>query len=104
MAIIDTGIAPHPDLSIAGGHNCTSKDPDVWRDRYGHGTHVAGIVGALDNKIGVVGMAPGARLWAIKVFGDAGRGYLSWYVCGIDWMMSLRDPRTPAGRGSRSPT
>ena len=96
VAIIDTGIAPHPDLSIAGGHDCTSKDPDVYRDRYGHGTHVAGIVGALDNKIGVVGMAPGARLWAVKVFGDAGRGYLSWYVCGIDWMMSLRDPQDPS--------
>jgi hypothetical protein len=92
VAIIDTGIAPHPDLSIAGGRNCTSKDPDVWRDRYGHGTHVAGIVGALDNKIGVVGTAPGARLWAVKVFGDAGRGYLSWYICGIDWIMGLRDP------------
>ncbi len=92
VAIIDTGIAPHPDLSIAGGHNCTSKDPEVWRDRYGHGTHVAGIVGALDNEIGVVGMAPGARLWAVKVFNDAGRGFVSWFVCGIDWMMSLRDP------------
>jgi len=96
VAIIDTGIAPHPDLNIAGGHDCSSKNPDVWRDRYGHGTHVAGIVGALDNKIGVVGMAPGARLWAVKVFSDTGRGYLSWYVCGIDWMMSLRDPQNPS--------
>ena len=92
VAIIDTGIAPHPDLNIAGGHDCTSGDPSAWRDRYGHGTHVAGIVGALDNHIGVVGVAPGARVWAVKVFNDEGLGYLSTYVCGIDWMMSLRDP------------
>src|SRR5213076_72600 len=41
VATIDTGIAPHRDLNIAGGHDCSSRNPDAWRDRYGHGTHVA---------------------------------------------------------------
>jgi subtilisin len=95
VAVIDTGIAPHPDLRIAGGHDCTSADPSAWRDRYGHGTHVAGTVAARDNGIGVVGVAPGARVWAVKVFNDEGRGFISDYVCGIDWVTGLRDEANP---------
>lgn len=95
VAILDTGIAPHPDLRIAGGHDCTSNDPSAWRDRYGHGTHVAGTVAAIDNGIGVVGVAPGARVWAVKTFNDKGRGFISNYLCGIDWVTGLRDTSDP---------
>src|SRR5262249_43461193 len=95
VAIIDTGIAPHKDLRIAGGHDCTSPYPTAWRDRYGHGTHVAGTVGAIDNGIGVVGVAPGARLWAVKALNDEGRGFISSYICGIDWVAAQRDPAHP---------
>ena len=50
VAIFDTGIDPtHPDLAVAGGYNCTSSDRADWIDEEGHGTHVAGTVGALDN-------------------------------------------------------
>ena len=45
VAIIDTGIAPSPELRIAGGFDCVSDDPAAWRDREGHGTHVAGTIG-----------------------------------------------------------
>ncbi len=93
VAIIDTGIWPHKDLRIAGGHDCTSPDPSAWSDRYGHGTHVAGTVGAIDNGIGVVGVAPGARLWAVKALNDEGRGFISTYLCGIDWVAAQRDPQ-----------
>jgi subtilisin family serine protease len=92
VAIIDTGIQrDHPDLNVVGGYNCTGRNRDNWDDVDGHGTHVAGIVGALDNRIGVTGVAPGARLWSVKVLGPHGSGRLSWLVCGIDWVTSQRE-------------
>lgn len=61
VAIIDTGIdKDHPDLNVLGGVNFTGGNPNNWNDGNGHGTHVAGTVAALDNDIGVVGVAPGA--------------------------------------------
>ena len=92
VAIVDTGIATHPDLNVAGGYNCSTSDRSAWRDVEGHGTHVAGTVAALDNGIGVVGVAPGARVWAVKILNDDGYGLLSWYVCGLDWILAQRDP------------
>ncbi|MFW6074408.1 MAG: Ig-like domain-containing protein [Chloroflexota bacterium] len=93
IAILDTGIDPdHPDLNIAGGVNCTggfffpSCQSGGFDDGNGHGTHVAGSAAALDNGSGVVGVAPGARLWAVKVLDDNGSGYMSWIVAGIDWV------------------
>ena len=54
---------------------------------------MAGTVGAIDNGSGVVGVAPGVRLWAVKILDRNGEGYLSWYVCGLDWIAAQRDPR-----------
>ena len=93
VAVIDTGIdLQHPDLNVADGVTCTGK----WffsascvaggDDDHYHGTHVAGTIGALDNGEGVVGMAPGARLHAVKVLNSRGSGYTSWIVAGIDWV------------------
>jgi subtilisin family serine protease len=94
VAILDTGIdRDHPDLNVVGGYNCTSRNRSRYDDNHGHGTHVAGIVGALDNRIGVVGVAPGVRLWSVKVLDHKGRGFVSWIVCGIDWVTAQRDPR-----------
>ncbi len=92
VAIVDTGIAAHPDLNVAGGYNCSTADRTLWRDKQGHGTHVAGTVGAIDNDFGVVGVAPGVRLWAVKILNDDGYGLLSWYVCGLNWILAQRDP------------
>ena len=96
VAIVDTGIARVPDLNVVGGYNCSSSTRSLWRDVEGHGTHVAGTVGAIDDGAGVVGMAPGVRLWAVKILNDSGAGLLSWYVCGLDWIAAQRDPSDPS--------
>jgi subtilisin len=92
VAVVDTGIATLAELNVVGGYNCTSSDRTAWRDGNGHGTHVAGIVGAIDNGSGVVGVAPGVRLWAVRILNSSGEGLLSWYVCGLDWIAAQRDP------------
>jgi subtilisin len=93
VAVIDTGIdLDHPDLNVVGSTNCASGGPNSKTcgaggdDGNGHGTHVGGTIGALDNGLGVVGVAPGARLWAVKVLGNNGSGYTSWIVAGMDWV------------------
>jgi subtilisin len=93
VAVIDTGIDLHPDLNVAGGVNCSKGRG--YRDRYGHGTHAAGIIGALDDGRGVVGVAPGVRLWAVRVLDDNGEGELSEMLCGIDWVTSTRTDGDP---------
>ena len=88
VAVIDTGAdLTHPDLNIyrAGAKNCSIGAINA-NDLHGHGTHVSGTVGALDNNTGVVGMAPGARIWPVKVLTDAGTGLNSDVICGIDYV------------------
>ena len=87
VAIIDTGIdVDHPDLvdNIKGGYNATSKKKS-YDDDNGHGTHVAGIIAAADNEIGVIGVAPEAEIYAIKALDAYGNGYISDVVEGIEW-------------------
>ena len=87
IAILDSGIyKQHADLNIVGGRNCTSGNRSAYSDGNGHGTHVAGTAAARDDDVGVVGVAPGARLWAIKVLNNKGSGTISTLICGIDWV------------------
>jgi subtilisin family serine protease len=94
VAVIDTGIDPsHPDLNVVGGKDCA---PGVgFNDLNGHGSHVAGTIAARDNGIGVVGVAPGANLYAVKVLTDAGVGLTTDIICGIDWVTSTRTDLNP---------
>ena len=92
VAIIDSGIDnDHLDLIVKSGENFVSipswktPDPDKWDDDYGHGTHVAGIVAALNNDIGVVGVAPKADLCALKVLDKTGRGNYSDVISALQW-------------------
>jgi subtilisin family serine protease len=109
IAVLDTGIdIDHPDLNVVGGVDCvdqggglfpfatgpddgSSTDPDSYDDPKGHGTHIAGIAAARDNGIGVVGIAPGARLWAVRVLDSRGNGSLGTLICGIDWVTAHAD-------------
>ena len=90
VAIIDTGIHyTHPDLdaNYKGGYDFVNNDDDPMDDN-GHGTHVAGTVAAEDNGNGVIGVAPEAYLYGIKVLNSGGSGYVSDVVAGIDWAIA----------------
>jgi len=85
--VIDTGInLNHPDLNVdAGRSRSFIRDPSP-EDGNGHGSHVAGIIGAEDNSIGVVGVSPGATLVAVRVLDRNGRGTNSDVIAGVDYV------------------
>ena len=84
VAIIDTGSGPHSDLNVVGGKNCSTGRS--YNDGNGHGTHVAGTVAAKDDGAGVVGVAPGAPIYSVRVLNNSGSGSWSSVACGIDWV------------------
>jgi subtilisin len=108
VAVIDTGISTsHPDLNVVGGRVC---DGTTFDDQNGHGSHVAGIIGARDDASGVVGVAPGARRWAVRVLNASGSGSFAQIICGVDFVtahastievanMSLGGPGFDPGTG-----
>lgn len=90
VAIVDTGIdLDHADLkyNIKGQVN-TINPLKMADDDNGHGTHVAGTVAAVNNSIGVVGVGPKISLYAVKVLGKSGSGWLSDIIEGLDWCVS----------------
>jgi subtilisin len=106
----------HPDLTVAGGVDCsplptysltptrlfTTQDvrdasnpfapqPTIantpgYQDAAGHGTHVSGTIGALDNDLGVIGVAPGVNLYAVRVLDGMGGGTAESVTCGLEWI------------------
>lgn len=89
VAVIDTGIdLSHPDLvaNIASASKTCVAGTRSAKDDNGHGTHVAGTIAAVNNSIGVVGVAPDATLYAVKVLNRNGSGTWSSVICGIDWI------------------
>jgi subtilisin len=77
---------------------CQSSCNTAWDDDNGHGTHVAGTIGARSNGSGVVGVAPAATLHAVKVLARDGTGLVSGVIAGIDWVATrpAPRPRTPS--------
>jgi minor extracellular protease Epr len=88
VAVIDTGIANHPDLKIAGGIN--TIDEGSFVDDNGHGTHVAGTVAASGRAGKATGTAPEVELYAVKALDQNGNGFVSDIVEGIDWCIKNR--------------
>jgi lantibiotic leader peptide-processing serine protease len=98
VGLLDTGVdTTHPDMvgqvDSSASVSCVGGVPNTaiteWgNDIFGHGTHVAGIVAAAKNGVGVVGVAPGVRMAAIKVVDDNGAIFPEAFVCGMDWAAS----------------
>jgi subtilisin family serine protease len=89
--VVDTGIlASHPDLkskiSRTYSRNFSNRNRSRWNDDNGHGTHCAGIIGAEDNTIGIVGTAPNVNLIAIKVLNRFGSGSYSNIIGGLNYI------------------
>lgn len=85
IAVLDSGLpSTNPDLNVVGGVDCTGSG--TWEDTVGHGTFVAGLAAARDDGRGVVGVAPGARLWSVKVMGSDGAVSDAAYLCGLEWV------------------
>lgn len=90
IGIIDSGIDnKHEDLHVSGGVSFIESKTD-YDDDYGHGTAVAGIIGAKNNNIGVIGVAPDAEIYSIKVLDSNGEGEISNVVSGIMWAINHR--------------
>ena len=88
--IIDTGIdLTHPDLivDVASGKTYVSRTKTP-NDDNGHGTHCAGIVAAIDNTIGVVGVAAGAKVVPVKVLDKRGSGAYSTIIAGVNFVIA----------------
>lgn len=91
VAVLDTGIDyNHPDLrpNFRGGASFVPGQPLM--DGHGHGTHCSGTVAAAINGLGVVGVAPAAYLYGVKVLSNSGSGQWSWLIAGIDWCIQNR--------------
>lgn len=88
--VIDTGVdGRHPDLRVHKGKSTSIIDNSRGlSDGQGHGTHVAGIIGAKDNGYGVIGVAPGVTIASVKVLDDNGKGTVDNIIAGLDYAAS----------------
>lgn len=85
VAVVDSGIAPHPALYVRDGYNTVDAigDKSAWnQDDSGHGTHCAGLIAAHDPAQGYFGLAPGVELYSVRVFPG---GHVSDLIEALDW-------------------
>jgi subtilisin len=86
VAIVDTGVGPHGDLDPSPTCYFSTEIATSCQDQHGHGTHVAGIVAAQNNSTDVVGVAPNATLYAVRVLGADGYGSDGAITDGFNWI------------------
>lgn len=108
IAVLDTGIdASHPELATCyrGGVNLVNPETPALDDSWnGHGTHVAGILGAADNGSGVVGIAPAADIYAVKVVSGSGFGDVSDLIAGLEWAIANQIDIVNISLGTKVPS
>ena len=91
--IIDTGIdLSNADLEVGAGANFVLRGRNSANDGNGHGTHVAGTIAAIDNEIGVVGVAAGATVHPIRVLNNSGSGTIDGVIAGVDYVAGHAGP------------
>lgn len=92
--VIDSGIdLSHPDLNVDRTRSRSFLGGTTTaQDQNGHGTHVAGTIAARDNTIGVVGVAPGAPVVAVRVLDRRGSGSNSGVIAGVDYVATNGRP------------
>lgn len=110
IAVIDTGIdRTHPELAanLKGGWNALTKGEDFTDDN-GHGSHVSGTIAAVDDKKGVVGVAPKVDLYGVKVLDANGSGTFDDVIAGMQWAvdnkMEIVSMSLGASQGNQSLT
>ena len=88
VAILDTGIDKESgELQLAGGISFVEGESD-YDDLHGHGTMVAGVLAALQDDAGLIGVAPKVQLYAVKVLDQGGVGTYSQVIAGIEWAVA----------------
>ncbi|UCF21127.1 MAG: S8 family serine peptidase [Gemmatimonadota bacterium] len=107
--VIDTGVdLDHPDLKVDAARSVSfiskGRDARDADDLNGHGTHCAGTIAALDNDIGVVGVAAGATIVAVKVLDQRGSGSYSGVIAGVDYVAANAAPGDAVNMSLGGPT
>ncbi|TXC76138.1 S8 family peptidase [Luteibaculum oceani] len=107
--ILDSGVdLDHPDLNVDVARSRTfissGKDSKNADDGNGHGTHCAGTVAAIDNNIGVVGVAANATVVGVKVLDSRGSGSYSGVIAGVNYVASAASPGDVANMSLGGPT
>lgn len=90
VAVCDTGINyNHPDLAgiYAGGYDFVNNDANPIDDQ-GHGSHVSGTIAAVNDGVGIIGVAPDVNLYALKVLSSTGSGSFSYCISALDWCIA----------------
>ncbi|MGX5172664.1 S8 family peptidase [Aliikangiella sp. IMCC44653] len=91
--VIDSGVdLDHPDLNVDASRGFTSINQGGMDDQNGHGTHVAGTIGALDNSIGALGVAPNTTIVPVRVLDRRGSGSTSGVIAGVDHVAANASP------------
>ena len=85
VAVLDTGVDEHQDYRRVGGTDCIGTSGYI-SDANGHGTGVAGMVAAEKNGLGIVGSAPGAAVYSVRILDGKLKGDLASLVCGLNWV------------------
>lgn len=96
IAILDSGTQRSTELNVVGGKDCVHDGRGALADPEGHGTIIGGLIGARDNGKFIVGIAPGARLWSVRVLDENLEAEDANILCGLRWVLGTHRDSNPA--------